>query len=239
MSSVGRLQFNTRRWWWVAIVLMTISAIGVALFSVSAYLTGNPGLSRIPINPYVVAHYPSVVLHALPASLALLLGPFQFITPLRLRRPRVHRIIGRIYMLSIVAASIAAIFATMFTLDGVPVQVGFALLIAAWAYTLVQGYRTIRRGQVQLHRIWMIRNYSLTFAAVLLRAFLGLGLALHEPFPQLTFTDIYTSSVWASIVVCVLVPEYFIIQKTLAPLAGRVRRREPTEPSCADASALA
>ncbi|GAA1501450.1 hypothetical protein GCM10009827_010960 [Dactylosporangium maewongense] len=205
---------------------MTISAMGVAAFSAPAYLTGDAAQSRIPVNPDVAPHYLSIVIHALPASLALFLGPLQFITPLRVKRPGLHRIVGRIYMISIVAATIAATFATIFTLDGVPVQVGFALLIAAWVYTLARGYRTIRRGEVQLHRIWMIRNYSLTFAAVVLRAFLGLGLALQEPYPWITFADIYTSSVWASIVICAVIPEYFIIQRMLTPLARRQQRRQ-------------
>src|SRR5689334_21672753 len=84
-----------RRWWWTAIILMTAAGMGVALFSAAAYLTGDPGLSRIPINPEVAAHYLSVVTHALPASLALFLGPLQSITPLRVRQPRLHRAIGR------------------------------------------------------------------------------------------------------------------------------------------------
>ena len=202
---------------------MTAAGMGVALFSAAAYLTGDPGLSRIPINPEVAAHYLSVVAHALPASLALFLGPLQFITPLRVRRPRLHRAIGRIYVISIVASTIAAVFATAFTLDGVVVKIGFSLLIAAWVYTLVQGYLTIRRGQVRLHRIWMIRNYGLTFAAVLLRLFLAIGLALQTPFPELGFDEIYPSAVWASVLLCVLVPEYLIVQRTLAPLAAQRR----------------
>ncbi|MGW1551114.1 DUF2306 domain-containing protein [Streptomyces sp. NPDC002346] len=225
MSTSSLSRSTRRRWWWAGIIVMTLSAVGIALFSAAAYLTGDPAQSRIPIDPEIATHYLSVVAHALPASLALLIGPFQFVTPLRNKYPRTHRILGRVYMISIVLALIAAMFATAFTLDGVPVQIGFSLLIAAWAYTVVQGYRTIRRGQVQLHRIWMIRNYSLTFAAVLLRAFLGLGLALQGPFPNLTFDNIYTSSVWASVLICVIVPEYFIVQRTLAPLAARRGRR--------------
>lgn len=44
----------------------------------------------------MATHYLSIVLHGLPASLALFLGPLQFITPLRVRRPRLHRVIGAV-----------------------------------------------------------------------------------------------------------------------------------------------
>lgn len=76
-----------------------------------------------------------------------------------------------------------------------------------------------------MHRIWMIRNYALSFAAVVLRGLLGLGVALQGSLLWLTFDDIYTTSVWASILVCAVVTEYFIVQKSLTLLLrGRERR---------------
>ncbi|MGW7582161.1 DUF2306 domain-containing protein [Kitasatospora sp. NPDC054769] len=52
------------------------------------------------------------------------------------------------------------------------------LLAAAWLSTAARAYRTIRRGEVQAHRIWTIRNYAPTFAAVTLRLYLLTGLGL-------------------------------------------------------------
>ena len=54
----------------------------------------------------------------------------------------------------------------------------------------------------------MIRNLALTYAAVLLRVFLGLGSLLAEVWPALTFRDLYTASLWAAILVSVLVVEW-------------------------------
>ena len=126
-------------------------------------------------------------------------------------------------MISVVIASAMAVFATVFTLGGLAVQVAFSILIAAWLYTGVMAYRCIRRGEVQLHRIWVIRNYALTFAAVTLRGYLLIGLLLKKAFfPSMDFDELYTASVWASILGNVLIAEYFIVQRTLAPL---VRRR--------------
>ena len=120
--------------------------------------------------------------------------------------------------------SVAALLAATFSLSGFSAQVAFYLLTAAWLYSLAQAYRTIRQGQVQLHRIWMIRNYALSFAAVLLRAFLLTGLALRSRYEWLTFEDVHTTAVWASILVSADVAEWFIVQRTLKPLA-RSRRR--------------
>ncbi|WP_159080463.1 hypothetical protein [Nocardia suismassiliense] len=43
--------------------------------------------------------------------------------------------------------------------------------------------------------------------------------------PSLEYRDIYTASAWASLLGNVLVAEYFIVQRTLAPL---IRRSDTT-----------
>lgn len=206
------------------IVLGVLAAV-TALYAVPRYVTGNTGDSAIPLNSDMVAHYLALAFHAVPAGLALVLGPLQFITPLRARFPRAHRITGRVYMISVVFAALAAFVATAFSVDGFAAQIAFGLLGVAWLYSLVQGYRTIRRGEVQLHRIWMIRNYALTFSAVTLRIFLLSGLAL-RPLLGIDFSELYTASVWAAIFINVVVVEYFFVQRLFAP-ALRRRRRVP------------
>ncbi|MFD3686306.1 DUF2306 domain-containing protein [Nocardiopsis sp. NPDC058631] len=213
-----------RRWWWALWTLLAASAVGIALFSAEPYVVGDVERNRIPLDPEIASHYLSIAVHAIPSSLALLIGPFQFVTRLRVRYPKAHRVAGRVYMVSVVLGSIAALFAATFSVSGFSVQVAFYILTAAWLYTLAQAYRTIRRGEVHLHRVWMIRNYALTFASVTLRIYLGLGLALQEShFPSLTFDDVYHASAWASFVGNVLVAEYFIVQRILQPLASRRR----------------
>lgn len=61
-----------------------------------------------------------------------------------------------------------------------------------------------------------------------LALFLGLGLVLRMSYPWLSFDDIYPASVWASVLICAVVPEYFIMQRMLVPLARRRQRREAT-----------
>jgi uncharacterized membrane protein len=211
-----------RRWWWALWALLAVSAAAVALYSAEPYAVGDVERNRIPLDPGVASHYLSIAVHAIPSSLALLIGPFQFLTRFRVRYPRVHRVAGRVYMVCVVLGSMAALFAAAFSVSGFSVQVAFFILTAAWLYTLVQAFRTIRRGEVGLHRVWMIRNYALTFASVSLRIYLGLGLALQANyFPSLTFDDVYHASAWASFLVNVLVAEYFIVQRVLRPAARR------------------
>ncbi|WP_329081064.1 MULTISPECIES: DUF2306 domain-containing protein [unclassified Streptosporangium] len=222
MSTTRARSIRSRKWWalWG---LMAVSAVGFAVGSVPPYLTGDAADAPLPLNPDVALHYLSLMVHAVPGGLALALGPLQFVNRLRVRRPTLHRVVGRIYMISVVIASIAAAVNAAVTISGFAVQVAFFILVMAWLYTLAMAYRSIRCGEVQLHRIWMIRNYALTFAAVTLRVYLLLGLQLS---PSMGFEAIYTAAVWASILGNVLVTEYFIVQRMLAPLARRQQRRD-------------
>ncbi|RSM69312.1 hypothetical protein DL991_39885 [Amycolatopsis sp. WAC 01375] len=216
-----------RRWWWALWVLLAVSAVAIAGYAVPPYLTGNSADSNVPIDPDVALHYLSLAVHAVPGGLAMIIGPLQFVPRFRARYPKWHRVAGRVYLISVIIASGASLYAATFTLSGFAIQVGFYVLAVAWLFTAAKAYRTIRRGEVALHRIWMIRNYALTFAAVTLRIYLLIGLQLKPSFPGLEFDEIYTASGWASILVNVLVAEYFIIQRTLTPLARR--RRESTK----------
>ncbi|MFD9963285.1 DUF2306 domain-containing protein [Amycolatopsis sp. NPDC058986] len=229
MSTAVMSRAVRRRWWWFLWSVLAALAIGIAVFFVTPYLTGS---STVPIDRRIVGYYLSLVVHSVPAGLTLIIGPWQFVPRLRARFPRLHRILGRVYLISVVAAAAAAAYSTAVTPNGFALQVAFAMLIVAWLYTGVQAYRTIRRGQVQLHRVWMIRNYTLTFAAVTLRLYLLLGVQL---FPSVPFRDVYTASGWAALLGNVLVAEYFIIHRTLAPLARRKQRAgtassEPPQP---------
>ncbi|MFI0420707.1 DUF2306 domain-containing protein [Spongiactinospora sp. 9N601] len=226
MTTTSLSRTARRRWWWALWGLMAVLAVGIAAYAVPPYLTGDPADSALPLRPDVALHYLSLVVHAVPGGLVLIIGPLQFMTRLRVSNPKVHRVLGRIYMISIVAGSIAAIVAATYSLDGFPSQVAFYLLTAAWLYTVGKAYQAIRRGEVQLHRIWMIRNYALTFAAVTLRIYLIIGMAVRASVPELAFEDVYTTSVWASILINAVVAEYFIIHRTLMPLARRRQRHD-------------
>jgi uncharacterized membrane protein len=204
--------------------LLTLFAIGITLFFAAPYVTFNAAVSRIPLNPAAPLHFTLLAFHAITGGVALLVGPFQFLPRFRLRFPAVHRIIGRIYMICIVIGSIMAAYSAIVSTSGFVAQMGFLLLAIIWFYSIVQAYRAIRQGHTQLHRIWMIRNYALTTAAIFLRIWLGLGTAylvmthnLHGH--DVTATPVYISSAWISWIVPLIFAEWFIIQRLLRPIA--------------------
>jgi len=192
-------------------MLVSISAIIVAVASLPPYVTLDAAMSRIPLNALFSSHILWLAAHALPAGLALIIGPFQFLPLVRNRWPKAHRMAGRVYLICILLGSIAAVSATIMTTAGFAAQAGFAALVIGWLYSAWQAYRAVRQRRFADHRIWMIRNFALTFAAVLLRLFLLAGVAYRQIDPGLSFDQLYTACVWGSFFVSSLVAEWFIV----------------------------
>jgi hypothetical protein len=68
-------------------------------------------LPRVPHPaplPNFLLHHRVLILHAVAASIALLLGPWQFLSGLPKRHPKVHRWMGRFYAAALLVAALAA-----------------------------------------------------------------------------------------------------------------------------------
>ena len=72
-------------------------------------------------------------------------------------------------------------------------------------------------GALWLYSGWMVRTFALTFAAVTLRLILVAGQAL-TPLP---FEELYHFAIWTSVLGSLVFAEWFIVQRTLRPLARR------------------
>ncbi|MET7335119.1 DUF2306 domain-containing protein [Nonomuraea sp. NPDC005650] len=227
MSATTMSRAVRRRWWWTLWSLLTTLAIGIAAYFVPPYLVGSTNIPNLDMS--IPGYYTSLLIHGVPAGLALVIGPWQFVPRLRARFPRAHRIAGRVYLISVLAAALAALYSAAVTPSGFTLQVAFFGLVVVWLYTAAKAYLAIRRREVQLHRIWMVRNYAFTFAAVTLRLYQLAMLPLLDVIPSLEYSSVYESAAWLSLLGNVLVAEYFIVQRTLAPLARRQVSEQPAE----------
>ena len=131
-------------------------------------------------------------LHVLFGGIALLVGGFQFVEPLRNRFLAWHRRVGKVYVASVLISSTAGFLIALFAEAGPIAKAGFALLAMLWFWTTFKAFSEIRKWNVTEHRAWMIRSYSLTFAAVTLRFWLPVELALLG----LNFLDAYRIVAW-------------------------------------------
>jgi uncharacterized membrane protein len=98
-----------------------------------------------------------------------ILGPFQFATCFRRRRPGWHRKAGRILVACGLLVGLSALWMTLFyprpAGDG---ELLFALRLlfgSAMIVSIVLGFGAIRRGDVTRHRRWMLRAYAIGLGA--------------------------------------------------------------------------
>ena len=110
-----------------------------------------------------------LLMHMTGGMVALLTGPWQFWTGFRMRYARLHRLTGRIFLCGVAVGSIGAYRMAIATTFGW--AFGFALLAlaTAWVTTAGMAFYAILKGQVQIHKEWMVRAYVVTFAFVTFR----------------------------------------------------------------------
>jgi len=150
---------------------MLIFSLGIVAYAVQ-YLIARPH------DPHFARYILPLRLHIAGGMGALLAGPFQFSTRLRRRALNFHRWLGRFYLLEVALGSIAGFAMSTVSMQGLPTHLGFGILAVLWFFTGLQAYRMIRRGQIEAHRRWMIRNFALTLAAVTLRLYMPLMLGI-------------------------------------------------------------
>jgi uncharacterized membrane protein len=122
------------------------------------------------------------------------------------RRWTAHRWIGRTYLVSALVLSVAGLVLSFHAVGGTGSRVGFALLAVLTLVTVVQGYRHIKGRNVRQHREWMLRSYSLIFAAVTLRIWLPLLIIAYQG----QFLPAYRWVAWVSWVPNLIFIEYWI-----------------------------
>ncbi len=129
------------------------------------------------------AHPVGIYSHVFASIAALTLGPFQFSRRLRARHPWFHRMSGRVYLgVGVLIGGISGLYMARFAFGGLVGRLGFALLALCWLYTGLRAFTAIRKGLVEQHRRWMVRNFALTLAAVTIRLYLPIGSVLGVPF---------------------------------------------------------
>jgi uncharacterized membrane protein len=109
--------------------------------------------------------------HIFGGTLALFVGPLQFWTGLRRQYPTFHRWTGRVFLLGVSIGVCGAVYLAFTTTYGWAYGSGLLGLATAWVATSGMAYYAIRSGDIQTHKLWMIRAYTVTFAFATARLF--------------------------------------------------------------------
>ncbi|MCH4824401.1 DUF2306 domain-containing protein [Gramella lutea] len=143
--------------------------------------------------------------HIILGGVALLIGWTQFSSRLRRKHIKVHRTIGKLYLLSVLISGLCGIYIAQYATGGITNVIGFTLSALVWLSTSILAFKAIRAGKIQLHKEFMIYSYSVCFSAVTLRIWLPLLIFLTGD-----FISAYLIVGWLSWVPNLIVA-YFII----------------------------
>lgn len=145
--------------------------------------------------------------HITLGGLALLVGWTQFMPRWRDKHLKLHRNIGKIYVIAALVSSLAAVYIALYATGGIIPSLGFICLGAIWFLTTLKAYSDIRKLQINNHRKMMVYSYACCFAAVTLRIYLPLlTMAFHD------FNPAYSIVAWLCWIPN-LVVAYFINRK--------------------------
>ena len=123
--------------------------------------------NEIEIPHWLLAFY----IHITSASLVMACGLTQFSRILMFQYPKVHRLIGKVYVFLILLIAAPSGFVTAWYGSGGPyAQMAFVLQALFWWGMTFMAYRTIRNKEVLKHGKFMLRSYAMTLSAITLRA---------------------------------------------------------------------
>ena len=198
-----------RKIWFVftCFALLVSGYIVVQYFIMDGFQTGLVKAKLMFGSKLSEFWYSMLLTHITTSIVALVIGPFTLSTKFRERNINRHRIAGRIYMVGILLGGISGLYLSFYATGGLVAKLGFGLLSVLWLTSAYQALHRVKNKKMKDHRNWMIRNYSLTFAAVTLRIWLPLFIVL---FGIEHFELSYAIIAWLAWVPNLIVAELFI-----------------------------
>jgi uncharacterized membrane protein len=191
---------------WILFVVLAVSIGSYPLvylfFDMSDGLLASKATEVKESFTWSIAFY----VHISFGGISLLSGFSQFSEKLRINKIKIHKLLGKIYMLSVFLSGTSGIFIAINATGGTISEMGFGLLAVLWLFTTVIALKSIKEKKIKAHQEWMIRSYALTFAAVTLRLWLPVVPAVLN----LDFVSAYVIISWLCWVPNIIIAELII-----------------------------
>lgn len=144
--------------------------------------------------------------HILGAPLAMLMGLYQF----SFTRSKIHALIGKIYIISILAlAAPGGFYMGFYAIGGWPSIINFTVLAILWWWFTFKAYQLARHRHWERHRRFMIRSFILTNSAILIR----LLSFIHNQLQLIDLTTAYILIGWLSWLPGLMFFEFYLASK--------------------------
>lgn len=145
--------------------------------------------------------------HIIGGSLSLLIGLFQLWDKFRTWNWKLHRNLGKIYIIAVFTAGLCALYLASTVAFQVNWMYAFSLHILAsvWLLATIIAYWSAIRKKFKMHEEWMIRSYIITVA------FVAQSLSFKLPFiSELgSFAETAPTIIWTSWTVPLFFAEFY------------------------------
>ena len=187
-----------------AVIVLILFALPIAFYGLTFPFSGvnQPFREHLDALPF------GLIPHVLGSGVALLIGGLQFLPQLRVTHPSLHRLVGRIYLSSVLLGGLGGLAIATISHGGISTHIGFGMLALLWLGSGMAAWRAILRRDIPAHRRWMIRSFAMTFAAVMLRLqmpLLTVGLGA-------SFDAAYQTVAWSAWVPNLLFAEWWLLR---------------------------
>ena len=199
---MGRLIYKSK-WFLFGALSMSVGLYPILYFLIDRHFGLLSSKNQELLNNLVwnSAFYGHIIL----GGIALLVGWTQFSPRIRRNWIKLHRSIGKLYIIAVLMSGLCGLYIAQFATGGITNVVGFSLSAIVWLATSLLAYYSIRNGRIQLHKEFMIYSYAVCFSAVTLRIWLPILIGITGE-----FISAYLIVGWLSWVPNLLVA-YFII----------------------------
>lgn len=99
-------------------------------------------------------------MHIILGGLALLIGWTQFRLKLRPKNLKLHRQVGKVYVIASLLSAVACIYIALYATGGIITSLGFICLGIIWFYTTLRAYIAIKNKQIDKDQNMMIYSYA-------------------------------------------------------------------------------
>jgi uncharacterized membrane protein len=151
--------------------------------------------------------------HGLLGLIALVVGPFQFSTTLRKQNIKLHKKLGKIYIISILLSTPFAVLLNIYhRIPNADINFVFENVTQAlvWAITAAMAWLAAYRRQITIHKMWAARSYGVTMVFVLTRIYNPMVLFIDNP----DIND-FSHFLWFMLVFGLIVPDMLVFSKEL------------------------
>jgi Predicted membrane protein (DUF2306) len=167
-------------WWrrpWIIPLALVVTAWW--FYIVTPFRRLDEASAPIPPHKGYALYWPGLLAHMGFGTLAMITVVLQVWPWLRRNHPQVHRVSGRIYVVSAVISGLAGLSIVRFA---PPVgQIGVSMAAILWVSVVTMGFIRARQRRFAVHRRYMLYGFAIAMNNVVGTSIVAVGLRLPHP----------------------------------------------------------